>query len=218
MNDGPGPVYGGDPQRTGRRLSDHESAYDVFADFIQGGLAQVALLGVPAFWIVIEIQPYTTEVGTAAMVAIVWLSLLITAFRGGYLSVDRPWPTLTNRRFGTAGWRVFLTRSVFLSATLLVVVHAGVLTQLLVGSFVANVLVVIALSSVALALLPALSTREPRARLARFGYCLLGVGVAGTGTLATSGSGPSVAFVTALLLVMAAVDARPIDAVRAISG
>lgn len=215
MNDGPGPVYSGDPQRTGRALSDHESVYDVFVDFIQGGLAQVAFLSAPALWVVATVPEYTTEVATAATVSILWLSLSLTALRGGHVSVGRPWPTLTNRRFGTTGWRAFLTRTIYLSSTILLVVSAGVLAQLLVGSYLANVAVAIVLSSGALALLPVVSTVEPGVRVARFGYCLGGVCVAGGGVLAaTPDAGALLALV--MLLTLAALDTRPVGALRAL--
>lgn len=213
MNDGPGPVYSGDPQRTGEALSDHESTYDVFVDFIQGGLAQVAFLGAPALWIAAMIPTYTVEVATAAMVTLVWLSLSLTALRGGHLSVGRPWPVLTNRRFGTTGWRAFLTRVVYLSTTLLYVVSAGVLAQALTGSFLANAAVALVGSSVALSLLPVLSTDQPGYRLARFGYCLFGVGVAGAVILAIAPD-PNALVALVVILAMAVADARPIEAIR----
>lgn len=217
MDDGPGPVYGGDPQRTGRALSDHESAYDVFVDFIQGGLAQVAFLGAPALWVVATMPDYTTEVATAAIVSILWLSLAFTALRGGHVSAAGPWPTLTNRRFGTTGWRAFLRRAVYLSATLLLAVSVGVLAQLLAGTFLANVAAALFVSSVSLVLLPALSTDEPAARLARVGYCVLGVCIA-TGALATMVPDPSALLALLVVLVVGVLDTRPAAALRAVGG
>ncbi|MEM4781275.1 MAG: hypothetical protein QXG03_06935 [Halalkalicoccus sp.] len=215
MDDGPGPVYGGDPQRTGGALADQESAYDVFVDFIQGGLAQVAFCSAPALWVVATVPTYTTEVATAAMVAILWLSLSLTALRGGHLSVGRPWPALTNRRFGTTGWRAFLTRGAYLSATLLLVVSTGVLAQLIAGTYLANVAVALVGSTVALWLLPVLSTAEPRVRLARFVYCLLGVCIAGFGVFALAPD-PGALVALAVILGLAMLDARPAGALRAL--
>ncbi|MDL5362426.1 hypothetical protein [Halalkalicoccus sp. NIPERK01] len=206
------PIYGGDDWRTGDAPHEHEAVYDFFVDLIRGGLAQVAFLGAPALWIVAGTPVYTVEIATAAGSALVVLGLLITTFRGGHFSVGRPWPVLTNRRLGTTGWRAFLTRSVYLSSTLLVVVFGGVLAQAAGGSSLANVLVAGALSVAALVALPYLSASTPRARIGRFCYCVLGL--LPPVVVALTGTDPTGVLAAVTVLALAAVDTRPIAAMR----
>lgn len=207
-------VYTTGDRRTSDAPHDHEALYDCFVDFIQGGLAQVAFLSAPALWIVAQTPIYIVEIAAAAMTALFVVSLLLTAFRGGHLPAGRPWPVLTNRRLGTSGWRVFLTRSVYLSSTLLLVVFGGVLAQAASDSSIANVLVVTAASVVALVALPFLCDSSPRARTARFAYCVLGVLPAGIAATVAGGSTPSTVLAAGLVLTLAAVDTRPIAAIR----
>lgn len=121
---------------------------------------------------------------------------------------------LTNRRLGTTGWRAFLTRSVCLSSTLLIVAFGGVLAQTASGSYLANILVVGALSVAALVALPYLSGPSSRARLARFCYCILGILPAVVVGVALTGTGPTGMLAAVTVLVLAAVDTRPIAAMR----
>lgn len=168
----------------------------------------------PALWIVAGTPVYTVEIATAAVIALDVVPLLITTFRGGHLSVGRPWPVLTNRRLGTTGWRAFLTRSVCLSSTLLIVAFGGVLAQTASGSYLANILVVGALSVAALVALPYLSGPSSRARLARFCYCILGILPAVVVGIALTGTDPTGMLAAITVLVLAAVDTRPIAAMR----
>ncbi len=216
MTDDRKPIYLGDDRRTGETLADHESAYDVLVDYIQGGLAQVAFLAAPALWVGAVTPASTVEIATAAMSALLVTSVLLTAFRGGHLPTARPWPVLTNRRLGTTGWRAFLTRSVYLSSTLLAVTYGGVLAQAAGGSPLANVLVAGAGTVVALVALPVLSAATPRARAGRFGYCLLGSVLAvAIPVRAGAGLDPSGVVSLGVILALATADTRPVEAIRA---
>lgn len=207
--------YDGDPWRTSETLHDHGSAYDVLVDLIQGGFAQIALFALPAIWVVARIPAYTAEMAAAAVVVVAWTTLLLTAFRGGWLTTGRPWPMLTNRRFGTTGWRAFLTRSVHLSAMVLVVVPLSVLAQIATGSGLANALVAVVLSTVGVVLVPYLAGSSPRVRLARFCWAVLGLCFMGATLLVTAtDTTPGGWLALPIVFVLAALDTRPVDAVR----
>lgn len=207
--------HDGDPWRSSEALYDHGSVYDLFVDLVQGGFAQIALLGLPALWIVASIPAYAIELSAAAVVAVVWTTLLLTAFRGGWLTVGRPWPVLTNRRFGTTGWRAFLTRSVHLSAMVLVVVPASALAQVATGSSLANALVAVVLSTVGVALVPYLDGSSPRVRLTRLCWTLIGLCLAGGLLLVAATDAPTVGVIAGpVVFALAAFDTRPIDALR----
>jgi hypothetical protein len=209
--------HDGDPWRSSEALYDHGSVYDVLVDLIQGGFAQIALLALPALWIVAGIPVYAVEMSAAAVVAVAWTTLLLTAFRGGRLTVGRPWPVLTNQRFGTTGWRAFLTRSVHLSAMVLVVVPTSALAQVVTGSGLANALVAVVLSTVGVALVPYLDGSSPRVRLARFCWTALGLCLAGGLLLVAATDAPPVGAIAGpVVFGLAAFDARPIDALRRI--
>lgn len=214
----PEPIYSSGDRRTADSPHEHEAVYDFFVDFIQGGLAQFALLAAPMLWVIAQTPSYTVEVATAAGVSILLVPFLITLFRGGHVSVGRPWPVLTNRKLGGGdGWQAFLTRSVHLSCTLSLVTYAGVLAQVLSGSFVWNVLTVVVLSVVAVVLLPYLSGGSTRMRIARLGYYLLGLIPATAAVLlfASETLDPSAAFALLVVYVLAALDSRPLlDSVR----
>lgn len=206
------PVYAGDDRRTGDALHEHEAFYDLFVDFIQGGLAQFAFLSAPALWFVAATPVYTVEVATAAGSTLVLVPFLLTMARGGHLPLDRSWPVLTNRRLGTTGWRAFLTRSVYLSSTLLLATVGGVLAQVVSGAPLANVLVAGTLSAAALAALPSLSGSSRRVRIARFSYCVLGIAAAIAVFVLPSGTDSTGALAVVLVLVLAVVDTRPLAA------
>lgn len=187
-------------------------------DLIQGGLAQFALLSAPMLWVVAQTPTYTVEIATAAVVSILLVSFLITLFRGGHVSVGRPWPVLTNERLGTGtGWRAFLTRSAYLSCTLGLATSGGVLAQVASGSFVWNVLVAVLLSIAAVVLLPYLSGDSTRVRIARLGYYVLGLVAAAALLLFASEllDVSGAAFALLLVCTLAALDSRPLlEAVR----
>lgn len=211
--DGTEPIYSSGDRRTGDSLHEHEAVYDFFVDFIQGGLAQFALLAAPMLWVVAQTPTYTVEIATAAGVSLLLVPLLLTLFRGGHVSVGRPWPVLTNERLGTGtGWQAFLTRSAYLSCTLSLLAYGGVLAQVLGGSFVWNVLAVVVLGVTALALLPYLSAGSTRMRIARLGYYLLGLLPAVVVLLAFGSQvlDPTAALALVLVLVLAALDSRPL--------
>lgn len=212
------PIYTSGDRRTADSTHEHEAFYDFFVDFIQGGLAQFALLSAPMLWVVAQTPVYTVEIATAAGVSLLLVSFLITLFRGGHVSVGRPWPVLSNGRLGTgAGWRAFLTRSVYLSCTLSLATYGGVLAQVVSGSFVWNVGIAVVLGIVGLVLLPYLSVDSTRMRIARLGYCLLGLVPAIVVLLlfASESLDPSAAFALLVVCALAALDSRPLlDAVR----
>lgn len=214
-NEGWDRSYDGDPWRTGGALHDHESAYDLLVDLIQGGFAQIALFALPALWVVARIPVYTDEMAAAAVVVVAWTTLLLTAFRGGWLTAGRPWPMLTNRRFGTTGWRAFRTRSVHLSAMVLVVVPVSVLAQIATGSGLANALAAVVLSTVGVVLVPYLAGSSPHVRLARFCWAVLGLCLMGSALLVTATGTTSDGWMALLVVsVLAASDTRPVDAAR----
>lgn len=215
--DGTDPIYASGDRRTADSTHEHEAFYDFFVDLIQGGLAQFALLSAPMLWVVAQTPTYTVEIATAAVVSILLVSFLITLFRGGHVSVGRPWPVLTNERLGTGtGWRAFLTRSAYLSCTLGLATSGGVLAQVASGSFVWNVLVAVLLSIAAVVLLPYLSGDSTRVRIARLGYYVLGlVAAAALLLFASELLDPSAAFALLLVCTLAALDSRPLlEAVR----
>lgn len=215
--DGTDPIYTSGDRRTADSTHEHEAFYDFFVDFIQGGLAQFVLLSAPMLWVVAQTPTYTVEIATAAVVSILLVSFLITLFRGGHVSVGRPWPVLTNERLGTGtGWQAFLTRSAYLSCTLGLTTYGGVLAQVTSGSFVWNALVAVLLSVAAVVSLPYLSEDSTRMRIARLGYYVLGL-VPATAVLlfASELLDPSAAFALLLVCTLAALDSRPLlEAVR----
>lgn len=150
----------------------------------------------------------------AAVVVVAWTTLLLTAFRGGWLTAGRPWPMLTNRRFGTTGWRAFLTRSVHLSAMVMVVVAVSVLAQIATGSGLANALAAVVLSTVGVVLVPYLAgsrrTSASRASVGPSSASPLGSALLVTATGTTSDGWMALLVVS----VLAASDTRPADAAR----
>lgn len=216
--DGTDPIYTSGDRRTADSTHEHEAFYDFFVDFIQGGLAQFALLAAPMLWAVAQTPIYTVEIATAAVVSILLVSFLITLFRGGHVSVGRPWPVLTNEKLGTGtGWQAFLTRSAYLSCTLSLATYGGVLAQVASGSFVWNVLLTALLSIAAVVLLPYLSADSTRARIARLGYYVLGLIPAVVVLLlfASEFLDPGAAFALLVVCALAALDSRPLlEAVR----
>lgn len=215
--DGTDPIYTSGDRRTADSTHEHEAFYDFFVDFIQGGLAQFVLLSAPMLWVVAQTPTYTVEIATAAVVSILLVSFLITLFRGGHVSVGRPWPVLTNERLGTGtGWQAFLTRSAYLSCTLGLTTYGGVLAQVASGSFVWNALVAVLLSVAAVVSLPYLSGDSTRVRIARLGYYVLGlVPAAAVLLFASELLDPSAAFALLLVCTLAALDSRPLlEAVR----
>lgn len=211
--DGPRPIYSSGDRRTGSSPHEHEAVYDFFVDFIQGGLAQFALLAAPMLWVVAQTPTYIVEVATAAGVSFLLVPLLLTLFRGGHVSVGRPWPVLKNRKLGTGtGWQAFLTRSVYLSCTLSLLIYGGVLAQVLGGSYVWNVLAVVVLGVSAVVLLPYLSAESTRMRIARLGYYVLGLlpAIAALLLLESEVFDPTAALALLLVVVLAALDCRPL--------
>ena len=216
--DGTDPIYASGDRRTADSTHEHEAFYDFFVDFIQGGLAQFTLLSAPMLWAIAGTPIYTVEIATAAGIALLLVPFLITLFRGGHVSVGRPWPVLTNEKLGTGtGWQPFLTRVAYLSCTLGLATYGGVLAQIVSGSFVGNVLVVVLLSVAAVVLLPYLSGDSTRMRIARLGYYLLGLAPAFAVLVLFSSEflRPSAAFALLLVCTLAALDSRPLlEAVR----
>lgn len=207
------PIYSTGDRRTGDAPHEHESVYDFFVDLIQAGLGQVAFLSLPALWIIAVTPVYTIEIATSAVVSIAAITLLLPLFRGGHLTVGRPWPVLTNRKLGTGtGWQAFLTRIVYLSSTLLLVSYTGVLVELATGLVLLNALVSLGLSCVTTALLPFLSADSTSARRRRVAYCLasfLPMGIV-LYTALPADIDPTIGLATVLIIGLLLTDTRPL--------
>ena len=148
-------------------------------DVFYYGFAQVALLGLLALWTVLQTPFVDLAVKTSAVVAGPATMLTIGTLRSGLVSVGRPWPRLDGSRLGTGeGYQAYVTRTVYVSATLLSATYGGALVALVVGSSLAGVPVAAALAVGTTALLPHLTAPGRRRRLARGGFYVVGVGLA----------------------------------------
>lgn len=213
VNDGGvDPIYRSSDRRSSDAPYEHDTLYDFLEDFIQAGLAQVALLAAPMYFALALTPVYVVEIGTAGVVSVLALSVLITLFRGGHVRVGPPWPVLTSKTFSTdAGWTMLATRAAYLSCTVGFAAYGGVLAELATGSYLANVAAVVLLAAAAVVLLPYLSRTSTRTRVARLGYCAIGPSLA-TLVLLLSGAPPGSGVVTSLgaVVVLVAIDARPL--------
>ena len=182
------------------------------------GLGQLALFCAPMIWMIGLSPFYTGLFGLGLIGALVTIPILIGLFRGGYISVGREWPVLTNTNLGTgAGYREYLTRAVYLACTLGLAAYGSAGLALVAGRSVAvNVLGGMAISAVGIALLPYLSATSRRMRAARLGYYVIALMVIGIGAVPTFVAiAPERAVIVAIYVVLAGVDSWPlVNAVR----
>ena len=182
------------------------------------GLGQLALFCAPMIWMIGLSPFYTGLFGLGLIGALVTIPILIGLFRGGYISVGREWPVLTNAKLGTGeGYCEYLTRTVYLACTLGLAAYGSAGLALVAGRSVAvNVLGGMAISAVGIALLPYLSATSRRMRAARLGYYVIALVVIGIGAVPTFVAiAPERAVIVAVYVVLAGVDSWPlVSAIR----
>jgi hypothetical protein len=148
-------------------------------DVFYYGFTQVVLLGLLALWTVIQTPYVDLAVKTGVVVAAPVTMFAIGTFRSGLVSVGRPWPRLDGARLRTGeGYQAYVTRAVYVSATLLGATYGGALVALVVDSVPVAVPVAAVLAVALVALFPHLTAPGDRRRTARGGVYLACFGVA----------------------------------------
>ena len=148
-------------------------------DVCYHGFIQVVLLGLLALWTVIQTPFIDLVVKTSVVVAVPATMLAIGTLRSGVVSVGRPWPRLSGARLGTGeGYQAYITRTAYVSATLLGATYGGALAALVTGRVLVAIPVSLALAVGVTALFPSLTRPGRGPRFARAGVYAVGFGVA----------------------------------------
>ena len=148
-------------------------------DVCYDGFLQVVVLGLPALWTVLQTPFIDLHVKSAVVVAAPATMLTLGTLRSGILTVGRPWPRLDGSRLGTGeGYQAYVTRTVYVSATLLGATYGGASVSLATGSVLVGLPVAASLAVCLVALFPHLTAPGLRRRLGRAGVYLAGFGVA----------------------------------------
>lgn len=148
-------------------------------DVFYHGFIQVVLLGLLALWTVIQTPFIDLAVKSCIVVVAPATMLTIGTLRSEVVSVGRPWPQLDGSRLGTGeGYQPYVTRTVYVSATLLGATYGGALVALVSGSVLVGIPVSALLAVSTTALFPYLTAPGSRPRLARGSFYLAGFGLA----------------------------------------
>jgi hypothetical protein len=148
-------------------------------DVCYDGFLQVVVLGLPALWVVLQTPFVDLHVKSAVVVAAPATMLTLGTLRSGVVTVGRPWPRLDGSRLGTGeGYQAYVTRTVYVSATLLGATYGGASVSLATGSVLVGLPVAAALAVALVAAFPHLTAPGRRRRLGRAGVYLAGFGVA----------------------------------------
>lgn len=183
-NDPNDPRYWSNDERTIKPRRELQGADRWLTDVLYYGLWQLMVLGWPMVYLIYQSPVNYVTAKTAAITSVVTIPVCIGLFRGGHLTVGRPWPAITNAKLGTgSGYRAYLTRSVYLSCTLGLATYAGVFLGVATGSAAVTIVIAAAVSTVGIAGFPLLSKRAIRVRIVRLGYYALGLAVVGIGAL-----------------------------------
>jgi hypothetical protein len=143
------------------------------------GFLQVVVLGLPALWTVLQTPFIDLHVKSTVAVAAPATVLALGTLRSGLVTVGRPWPRLDGSRLGTGeGYQAFVTRAVYVSATLLGATYGAASVALATGSILVGLPVAATLAVALVALFPHLTAPGRRRRLGRAGVYLAGFGVA----------------------------------------
>jgi hypothetical protein len=143
------------------------------------GFTQVVVLGLLALWTVLQTPYVDLAVKTGVVVAAPVTMVAIGTLRSGLVSVGRPWPRLDGSRLGTGeGYQAYVTRAVYVSATLLGATYGGALVALAADSVLVAIPVAVVVAVTLVALFPHLTAPGNRRRVARGGVYLACFGLA----------------------------------------
>ena len=160
-----------------RRGSDKEGVERWIAN-VFAGFAQTTVLGLPVLWVVLQTPYIYVEAKTAGIAGYAATILAVGTIRGGYVSVGRPWPTLSRATMAEPGGVFqFLRRATLLCATLMVATYGASVLDLATGSWVLGLVSAAAFGALGAALLPHLDRETTPWTLARAGYYAVGLGL-----------------------------------------
>lgn len=209
----PDPQLWSNDERATRSREEQTGLDRWLTDTIYYGLGQLALFCAPMIWMIGLSPFYTGMFALGLIVSLITIPIFIGLFRGGYVAVGREWPVLTNTNLGTArGYREYLTRSVYLACTLALAAYGSAGLSLIAGeSVTVSILGSAAISGAGIALLPYLSARSIRMRVARAGYYSVALIIIGIGAAPTFVAvAPERAVIVVIYVILAVVDTWPL--------
>jgi hypothetical protein len=160
------------------RRDDEKAGIERWIAHVFAGFAQTTVLGLPVLWVVLQTPYIYVEAKTAAIAGYAATILAVGTLRGGYVSVGRPWPTLSRATMAEPGGVFrFLRRAALLSATLMVATYAASVLDLATGSWVLGIVSASSFGALGAGLLPHLDRDATPWTLARAGYYAAGLGL-----------------------------------------
>jgi predicted outer membrane lipoprotein len=165
-------------QSARRRRDDEKNGIERWIAHVFAGFAQTTVLGLPVLWVVLQTPYIYVEAKTAAIAGYAATILAAGTIRGGYVSVGRPWPTLSAATMAERGGSLrFLRRAGLLSATLMVATYGASVLDLATGSWVLGIVSAAGFGALGAGLFPHLDRDATSWTLARAGYYVAGLGL-----------------------------------------
>jgi hypothetical protein len=160
------------------RGDDEKDGVERWIAHVFAGFAQTTVLGLPVLWVVLQTPYIYVEAKTAGIAGYAATVLAVGTVRGGYVSVGRPWPTLSAATMAERGGGFrFLRRAGLLSATLMVATYGASVLDLVTGSWVLGIVAAGVTGAVGVGLIPHLDREATPWTLARAGYYAVGLGL-----------------------------------------